>query len=275
MEELQSILNTIIKEKQGYITFLTGAGISAESGLPTYRFIDGIWIKGTKYHRPEEFGTFRYFSQEPEEVWQYNLFWKKLIAEAQPNEGHYALTEIETLLGSRFKLITQNVDGLHQRAGTQNVYEIHGNKQKVRCSKECSEPIDFPENVKQKEYTEDLSAEDTDGLKCKKCGNWLRPHTLWFDESYNEKYYYFDTAYDIAEHTDILFVVGTSGSTTLPVNIVETVKIRAKHIVMINPEDDTYFHHILRGMKTQTSVKESSSKALPQLKKMIEEIMKT
>ncbi len=107
-----------------------------------------------------------------------------------------------------------------------------------------------------------------------KCGNWLRPHTLWFDESYNEKYYYFDTAYDIAEHTDILFVVGTSGSTTLPVNIVETVKIRAKHIVMINLEDNTYFHHIMRGMKTQTSVQESSSKALPQLKNIIEEIMK-
>jgi NAD-dependent deacetylase len=183
MEELQSILHTIIKEKKGYITFLTGAGISAESGLPTYRSIDGIWIKGTKYHRPEEFGTLKYFRQETEEVWQYNLFWKKLIAEAQPNKGHLALTEIENLLGDRFKLITQNVDGLHQRAGTQKVYEIHGNKQKVRCSKECSTPIDFPENVKRKEYTEDLTPEDIDGLKCKKCGSWLRPHTLWFDES--------------------------------------------------------------------------------------------
>lgn len=274
MEELQSILHTVIKEKQGYITFLTGAGISAESGLPTYRSIDGIWIKGTKYHRPEEFGTFRYFSQETEEVWQYNLFWKKLIAEAQPNDGHYALTEMEALLGDRFKLITQNVDGLHQRSGTQKVYEIHGNKQKVRCSKECSEPIDFPENVKQKEYTEDLTPDDIENLKCKKCGSWLRPHTLWFDESYNEKYYYFDTAYDIADHTDILFVVGTSGSTTLPVNIVETVKIRAKHVVIINPENDTYFHYILRGMKTLVSVQESSSVALPQLKKMIEEIVK-
>ncbi|MFC3160815.1 Sir2 family NAD-dependent protein deacetylase [Chryseobacterium arachidis] len=63
MEELQLILKTILKEKQGYITFLTGAGISAESGLPTYRSIDGIWIKGTKYHKPEEFGTYKYFSQ--------------------------------------------------------------------------------------------------------------------------------------------------------------------------------------------------------------------
>lgn len=274
MEELRSILHTIIKEKQGYITFLTGAGISAESGLPTYRSIDGIWIKGTKYHRPEEFGTFRYFSQETEEVWQYNLFWKKLIAEAQPNDGHYALTEIEALLGDRFKLITQNVDGLHQRSGTLKVYEIHGNKQKVRCSKECSGPIDFPETVKQKEYTEDLSPEDIENLKCKKCGSWLRPHTLWFDESYNEKYYHFDTAYDVADHTDILFVVGTSGSTALPVNIVETVKIRAKHVVIINPENDTYFHYILKGMKTLVSVQESSSAALPQLKIMIEEILK-
>jgi NAD-dependent deacetylase len=275
MEELQSILHTIIKEKKGYITFLTGAGISAESGLPTYRSIDGIWIKGTKYHRPEEFGTLKYFRQETEEVWQYNLFWKKLIAEAQPNKGHLALTEIENILGDRFKLITQNVDGLHQRAGTKKVYEIHGNKQKVRCSKECSTPIDFPENVKWKEYTEDLTPEDIDGLKCKKCGSWLRPHTLWFDESYNEKYYYFDTAYDIADHTDILFVIGTSGSTALPVNIVETVKIRAKWIVLINPESDTYFDHILKGSKTLYSIRESSTSAIPQLKTMIEEIIKS
>ncbi|MGI9582468.1 SIR2 family NAD-dependent protein deacylase [Chryseobacterium sp. RRHN12] len=274
MKELESILHSIIKEKKGYITFLTGAGISAESGLPTYRSIDGIWIKGTKYHRPEEFGTLKYFRQETEEVWQYNLFWKKLIAEAQPNEGHLALAEIENLLGDRFKLITQNVDGLHQRAGTQKVYEIHGNKQKVRCSKECSEPIDFPENVKQKEYTEDLKPEDIDGLKCKKCGSWLRPHTLWFDESYNEKYYYFDTAYDIADHTDILFVIGTSGSTALPVSIVETVKIRARWIVLVNPESDTYFDHILKGSKTLYSIRESSTSALPELKTIIKEIIK-
>ncbi|WP_313002698.1 SIR2 family NAD-dependent protein deacylase [Chryseobacterium gleum] len=274
MKELESILHTIIKEKKGYITFLTGAGISAESGLPTYRSIDGIWIKGTKYHRPEEFGTLQYFRQETEEVWQYNLFWKKLITEAQPNEGHLALAEIENLLDDRFKLITQNVDGLHQRAGTQKVYEIHGNKQKVRCSKECSEPIDFPENVKQKEYTEDLTPEDIDGLKCKKCGSWLRPHTLWFDESYNEKYYYFDTAYDIADHTDILFVIGTSGSTALPVNIVETVKIRARWIVLVNPESDTYFDYILKGSKTLYSIRESSTSALPKLKTIIKEIIK-
>ena len=273
MEELQSILKEIITNKSGYITFLTGAGISAESGLPTYRSIDGIWVKGTKYHRPEQFGTFKYFSQEPEEVWQYNLFWKKLISEATPNAGHFALTEIEQLLGDRFRLITQNIDGLHQRAGVQKVYEIHGNKQKVRCSKECSGPIDFPDEVKQKEYTEDLTQEDIDGLKCKKCGSWLRPHTLWFDESYNEKYYYFDTAYDIADNTDILFVVGTSGSTMLPINIVETVKILAKHIVIINPENDTYFHYVLKGYKALSTVEESSTIALPNLKAMIGEIM--
>jgi len=273
MEELKVILSKIIKEKQGHITFLTGAGISAESGLPTYRSIDGIWIKGTKYHRPEEFGTFKYFSQNQEEVWQYNLFWKKMISDAKPNLGHFAITEIESLLQDRFKLITQNVDGLHQRAGTKKVYEIHGSKQKVRCSKECSEPFEFPGNVKFKEYTEDLTQQDIDNLKCNKCGNWLRPNTLWFDESYNEKNYYFDTAYNIADNTDILFVIGTSGSTTLPVNIVETVKIRAKWIVLINPESDTHFDYILQGSKTMYPIRESSSLALPQLKNMIEEII--
>ncbi len=274
MKELKEILNTVLREKNGYITFLTGAGISAESGLPTYRSIDGIWIKGTKYHRPEEFGTYRYFSENQEEVWQYNLFWKKMIGEAKPNSGHLALTEIEKLLGDRFRLITQNVDGLHQEAGTQKVYEIHGSKHKVRCSKECSEPFGFPENIPAKEYTEDLTTEDIDNLKCRKCGNWLRPNTLWFDESYNEKNYHFDTAYDIADHTDILFVVGTSGSTALPVGIVETVKIRAKWIVLINPESDTYFDAILKGSKTLYSIRESSSVALPQLKNVMEEIVK-
>lgn len=273
MEKLKLILNDIIKDKKGYITFLTGAGISAESGLPTYRSIDGIWIKGTKYHRPEEFGTFNYFSQEPEEVWQYNLFWKKMIDEAKPNPGHLALAEIENLLGERFRLITQNVDGLHQRAGTEKVYEIHGSKQKVRCSKECSGPIDFPEKVKSKEYTEDLTTEDIQNLKCKKCGSWLRPNTLWFDESYNESNYYLDTAYHISDHTDILFVIGTSGSTTLPVNIVETVKIRAKWVIIINLENDTYFHSILKGRKMMHSIQESSTTALPELKTMIEELM--
>ncbi len=97
---------------------------------------------------------------------------------------------------------------------------------------------------------------------------------MWFDESYNERYYHFDTAYNIADHTDILFVVGTSGSTALPVGIVETVKIRGKWIVLINPENDTYFDYILKGSKTLFSVKENSSKALPELKEMIEEILK-
>lgn len=273
MKELKEILNTVLKEKKGYLTFLTGAGVSAESGLPTYRSVDGIWIKGTKYHRPEEFGTYKYFSQNQEEVWQYNLFWKKMIEEAKPNPGHMALAEIEKLLGDRFRLITQNVDGLHQEAGTEKVYEIHGSKHKVRCSQECSEPFDFPENIPSKEYTEDLTPEDIDNLKCRKCGNWLRPNTLWFDESYNEKNYYFDTAYDIADHTDILFVIGTSGSTALPVGIVETVKISVKWIILINPETETYFDYILKGSKTLYSIQESSSKALPELKALIEEIL--
>ncbi|MFH6993698.1 Sir2 family NAD-dependent protein deacetylase [Flavobacterium sp. FlaQc-48] len=69
-------------------TFLTGAGISADSGIPTYRGIDGIWIKGTQFHKPEEFGTYKYFKEHPEEVWQYSLFRKKMFESAKPNESH-------------------------------------------------------------------------------------------------------------------------------------------------------------------------------------------
>ena len=95
MNELEEIINEIsAKKKRNLFTFLTGAGISSESGIPTYRGSDGIWIKGTKFHKPTEFGTRKYFGQNQEEVWQFTLVRKKMIANALPNESHELLVEI-------------------------------------------------------------------------------------------------------------------------------------------------------------------------------------
>lgn len=267
------IKENLQKEKRNLFTFLTGAGISSESGLPTYRGSDGIWIKGTKYHKPEEFGTFRYFSKNQEEVWQYNLFWKKLIEEAEPNKGHFKIAEIEQLLKDKFQLITQNVDGLHQKAGSKAIFEIHGNKQTVRCASECSGVMPLPKELPSKQLTEDLTEKDIALLHCENCGDWLRPNTLWFDESYNEKLYYFDSALQTAKNTGILFVIGTSGATTLPQMIAENVLQYDGFLVEINTEENSYFFERFSRTKRYLHIKEKAGDALERIKEIIENTM--
>lgn len=104
-------IKEIIKEglnriKKDNIIFLTGAGVSSASGIPTYRGSDGIWIKGTKFYKPESFGTFKHFLNNADQVWQYTFFRKKMFAEAMPNEAHLSLVTIEKLIQDRFHLIT-------------------------------------------------------------------------------------------------------------------------------------------------------------------------
>ncbi|WP_048503348.1 SIR2 family NAD-dependent protein deacylase [Chryseobacterium sp. BLS98] len=269
---LQTIIQeTLQKEKRNLFTFLTGAGISSESGLPTYRGSDGIWIKGTKYHKPEEFGTFRYFSQNQEEVWQYNLFWKKLIEQATPNQGHFTISKIEQLLNKKFQLITQNVDGLHQKAGSKNIFEIHGNKQTVRCVSGCGNVMPIPLEIKSKELTEDLTEKDLELLHCQNCGDWLRPNTLWFDESYNEKLYFLNSALKSAKNTGILFVIGTSGATTLPQMLTETVLQYGGYVIEINTEENSYFFERFSRTKKYILIKKKASDALMNIKEIIEE----
>ena len=141
------------RSRRNNITFLTGAGVSSASGIPTYRGSDGIWIKGTKFYKSEFFGTFKHFENNPDEVWQYTFFRKKMFAEAFPNESHYDLVEIENILKERFQLITQNIDNLHQRAGSKNIFEIHGNLREMRCSGECSKEVyEIPSKISFKDY---------------------------------------------------------------------------------------------------------------------------
>jgi len=270
MNQLNKIIDEVLaKDRRNKFTFLTGAGISADSGIPTYRGSDGIWVKGTKYHKPEEFGTYKYFMQHQEEVWQYVLFRKKMIESAQPNESHKILSELENILGDRFHLITQNIDNLHPRAGNKNIYEIHGNYREVKCSMDCDDILPLPDNLIGKGIKEELRSDEIASLKCPQCGSWLRPNVLWFDEYYDERTNKMFSSLKVAKNSGVLFIVGTSGATTLPMEIARNTIKYGGYVVDINIEDN-YFTELIRGKKNALIIRERSSDILPQIKERIE-----
>ena len=147
------------------ITVLTGAGISAESGVPTFRGSDGLW----KNFRPEKLATLEAFQADPCLVWEWYDWRRKLIEPIEPNPAHYVLVDMENQT-EQFTLITQNIDGLHHKAGSQNVLEIHGNIWKVQCTKcQClSHNSEVPIQILP---------------TCHQCGGLLRPKVVWFGET--------------------------------------------------------------------------------------------
>lgn len=271
-EQLTEIIREVYhKKNRNLFTFLTGAGISAESGIPTYRGVDGIWIKGTKFHKPEEFGTFKYFKENPEEVWQYSLFRKKMFENAQTNVSHHEIVEIEKLLQDRFHLITQNIDNLHRRAGTERIYEIHGKTREIKCSKGCKGIESLPAEIEGKDIDEDLTERDIELLKCKECGSWMRPNILWFDEYYDEKTNKKFSSLKIAKNSGILFIVGTSGATNLPMAIAETTLKYGGTIVDINTEDNLFTKRI-KDKKNKIIIRETSTEALKTIREILQNI---
>ncbi|MFC2172386.1 NAD-dependent deacetylase, partial [Acidobacteriota bacterium] len=140
-----TLIQALIEFKQadGLLTVLTGAGISAESGIPTFRGPEGYWTVGSREYHPQEMATYSMFTQDAEAVWNWYLFRMGVCGRARPNPGHDAVVELERAFKDRFILITQNVDGLHLRAGNSPTltYQIHGNIFSMRCSRECSREI--------------------------------------------------------------------------------------------------------------------------------------
>ncbi len=181
IEEFQPSKNLVV---------LTGAGISAESGVPTFRGEDGLWRK----HRAEELATPYAFQTNPKLIWEWYDWRRGIIAKTEPNPGHTAIAEMEQVF-PHFSLITQNVDGLHRRAGNTKIIEIHGNLWQTRCVREGKVGEDY--RVPLPEIPP----------KCE-CGALLRPHVVWFGESLDQE----DLArsYRLIEECNLLLVVGTS-----------------------------------------------------------------
>ena len=225
------------------ITALTGAGISAESGIPTFRGPEGIWTVGAKEYRPMEMATYRTFQEQPYEVWKWYLYRMGVCAAAEPNPGHLAVAEMEHSLPGRFTLITQNVDNLHLRAGSspEHTYQIHGNIFYARCQAACGFGIQpLPEGLKAKGKGDALEEEEISLLACPRCGSTLRPHVLWFDESYDEIHYHFQSSLEAANQTDLLITVGTSGATNLPQQVAWLVYQNGGTIIDINLEQNPF-----------------------------------
>jgi NAD-dependent deacetylase len=181
---------------------LTGAGISAESGVPTFRGGDGLWSK----FKPEELASMAAFIANSKMVWEWYNWRRELIAKVKPNAGHFAIAKLPRLL-SKFTIITQNVDGLHALAGSPDIVELHGNIHRSKCS-DCGKPVpdDFPINP-------------AAIPSCSGCGGQIRPDVVWFGEMLDPDI--IDAAFQEAERCDLFISVGTSAlvhpAATLPV----------------------------------------------------------
>ena len=189
MEEKIAELRDVLK-KSDRVAVMTGVGISAESGVPTFRGDEGLW----RNYRATDLATPQAFARDPELVWEFYNWRRDLISKVTYNPAHRALVELERLVPD-FTLITQNVDGLHLLAGSQNLLEIHGNLWKVRCTK-C------------REITLDRSPNLGTSPKCKSCGGLLRPHVVWFGESLDPDI--LQQAVDVSRNCQIMLVIGTS-----------------------------------------------------------------
>jgi NAD-dependent deacetylase len=201
------------------------------------------------------------------------LFKKGIFEKALPNAGYYAIADVEQTLGDSFHLITQNIDGLHLLAGNsrEKIYEIHGTLQYVRCSRKCTKDLfPFPEGVMAKADNEEISDEEWELLKCPHCRSITRPNILWFDERYNEKLFKLYSALRIAKNSGILFIVGTSGATNLPNQLVAQTLKYGGTIVDINIEEN-HFSKIALSKKNGFAIRGKSSEVLPELAQLIKE----
>jgi NAD-dependent deacetylase len=176
-----------------HVAVLTGAGVSAESGLPTFRdALTGLWAR----HRPEDLATPEAFQRDPRTVWAWYRMRREAALAAEPNPAHLALAKLETLV-PRVTLITQNVDGLHRRAGSRNVVELHGDITRVRCSREDTTIERWEE-----------PAEGGEPPRCEGCGAYLRPDVVWFGEQLPERA--LNRASAAVYDCDVFLAVGTS-----------------------------------------------------------------
>ena len=219
------------------IVFVTGAGISQESGIPTFRGKDGYWRK----YDPMKLASIDAFYDDPKLVWEWYEDRRKNILSVKPNEGHFAISQME-----EFKdvvVLTQNIDGLHQRSGSTNVLELHGSIIRIKCT-----VCDFIDNI-----TENFESLPP---KCK-CGSMLRPDVVWFGEPLPQNIW--QSAIKEASICDVMIIVGTS----LVVSPANTLPVYAKQngaiLIEVNPEKTVMSNDM------DLSIQATSAEVLPKI----------
>jgi len=244
-EELNDLRERLTGRRVSRIAVLTGAGISAESGIPTFRGPGGLW----KNHRPEDLATPEAFRKDPELVWSWYAWRQGIVHGAKPNAAHEALATFEgNLTSGTYYLVTQNVDGLHARAGSESLLELHGNIFRTRCTRDgrletITEPVrDVPPHCS--------------------CGAMLRPDVVWFGETIE----LIGPAMQIASMCDLLLVIGTSGVVYPAAGLVDLV--HSGLTVEINPERTPLSDRV------DVSIRGSASAATPSVLEAIAEVLR-
>lgn len=222
------------------IAVLTGAGISSESGVPTFRGEAGLW----REYRPEELATPGAFARNPKLVWEWYNWRRGLVAMCQPNPAHQTLAVMEAKLPA-FTLITQNVDGLHNLAGNRQVIELHGNIWRMRCTREATTHIDRRAQLPQLPP------------HCASCGSILRPDVVWFGEPLPAGT--MTAAIEAAANCDVILVIGTSAVVQPAATIPLIAKENGAALVEINPQATSLSEY------ADMVLRQPAAQALPQL----------
>lgn len=212
------------------VVVLTGAGVSAESGIPTFRSAGGWW----KSYRPEDLATPEAFARDPRTVWEWYEHRRRLVAEAQPNPAHVELARWERHFPD-FTLITQNVDGLHRRAGSTQPLELHGNITVSVCHR-C------------RQFRGDVGLGSGGELPYCECGGMIRPGVVWFGEPLPQRT--LQLAGEAADRADVFFSVGTSSVVQPAADLAQVAKEAGAYLIEINPEETAMsglFDELLRG----------------------------
>ena len=224
------------------LTALTGAGVSQESGLRTFRDAQtGLWAQ----YKPEELASPEAFARDPKLIWDWYAWRREAVKAVRPNPGHYAMVEMENRI-SNFTLVTQNVDGLHRMAGSRNLLELHGNIQRVRCSA-CHAIAEIWEDV----------AESVP--KCGVCSGLLRPDVVWFGESLPRDQ--LEAAVEASRACDVFFSIGTSGVVQPAASLAHAARNRGAVIVEVNAEPTPLTY------KTDYFLQGKSGEIMPELVK--------
>lgn len=226
------------------LVILTGAGVSKESGIPTFRDAQtGLWAN----YDPEVLASPQGFLRDPALVWSWYDMRRGKLAECKPNAGHYAMARLEQMIPDTV-LLTQNVDGLHRAAGSKNIVELHGNISRTYCFDNEHEAENVPLGLKEPP-------------KCH-CGSLLRPGVVWFGEALKQED--LRAAYDACLHCDVMIVAGTSGIVQPAASLPFDARRHGASIIEVNPEETplTYIVDVF--------VEEKSGVALPAIVELLE-----
>lgn len=246
-EDILDSLADIGIEKHSLVVVLTGAGVSAESGIPTFRGSDGLW----KRYRAEQLATPQAFERDPKLVWEWYDYRRQIISASKPNPAHFAIARLDDFFPN-FELITQNVDGLHLDAGSRRVIELHGNIFRVRCLAEGK--VFENREVPLKQIPPTCS-----------CGSILRPDVVWFGEAIPS--HVLQKAFEASRDSFLMIVVGTSGVVQPAASMPLLAKQSGAYVIEINPDETPI------SPFADLCIRTSASQAMPRISDFLIEMV--